>query len=212
MNSNQRKYIEYVRDYSQTTGTHIWLGGSFLHGNPTPFSDVDISAYTGLDALKTFIYGYGDPIYMSYTSNPEGIIIVIYENGVAVDLEVIESVDVTDNSCFFHMENIMDRVFNRNSSISREICHRNDLPYQIARLFHRSLIKYLAGKKEAGVNIANEIVAFLNSDRYVTETDYKSVISRLIDQYHDKYPLDTEYRNLCFELIKHIETNATLER
>ena len=57
MNSNQRKYIEYVRDYSQTTRTHIWLGGSFLHGNPTPFSDVDISAYTGLDALKTFIYG-----------------------------------------------------------------------------------------------------------------------------------------------------------
>jgi len=32
MNSNQRKYIEYVRDYSQTTGTHIWLGGSFQYG------------------------------------------------------------------------------------------------------------------------------------------------------------------------------------
>ncbi len=79
MNSNQRKNIEYVRDYSQTTRTHIWLGGSFLHGNPTPFSDVDISAYMGIDALKTFIYGYGDPIYMSYTSNPEGIIIVIYK-------------------------------------------------------------------------------------------------------------------------------------
>ncbi len=169
MNSNQRKYIEYVRDYSQTTRTHIWLGGSFLHGNPTPFSDVDISAYTGLDALKTFIYGYGDPIYMSYTSNPEGIIIVIYEDGVAVDLEAIESVDVTDNSCFFHMENIKDRVFKRNSSISRVICHRNDLPYQIARLFHRSLIKYLAGKKEAGVSIANEIVAFLNSAVSVPE-------------------------------------------
>ncbi len=208
MNSNQRKYIEYVSDYSQTTRTHIWLGGSFLHGNPTPFSDVDISAYMGIDALKTFIYGYGDPIYMSYTSNPEGIIIVIYEDGVAVDLEAIESVDVTDNSCFFHMENIKDHVFKRNSSISRAICHRNDLPYQIARLFHRSLIKYLAGKKEAGVSIANEIVAFLNSDRYVTETGYKSGISHLIAQYHDKYPLDTEYRNLCFELIKQIDTTV----
>ena len=174
MNNNQRKYIEYIKDYSQTTRTHIWLGGSFLHGNPTPFSDIDISVFMGIDDLKAFIYGYGDPIYMSYTSNPEGIIIVIYEDGVAVDLEVIESVDVTDNSCFLHMENIKDRVFNSNSSISKEICHRNDLPYQIARLFHRSLIKYLAGKKETGVSIANEIVAFLNSDCYVTGTDYKS--------------------------------------
>ena len=121
MNSNQRKYIEYVRDYSQTTGTHIWLGGSFLHGNPTPFSDVDISAYMGKDALKSFIYGYGDPIYMSYTSNPEGIIIVIYEDGVAVDLEAIESVDVTDNSCFFHMENIKEHEYRRNSSICKKI-------------------------------------------------------------------------------------------
>ena len=187
------------------------MGGSFLHGNPTPFSDIDISVFMGIDDLKAFIYGYGDPIYMSYASNPEGIIIVIYEDGVAVDLEVIESVDVTDNSCFLHMENIKDRVFNRNSSISKEICHRNDLPYQIARLFHRSLIKYLAGKTETGVSIANEIVAFLNSDCYVTGTDYKSGISHLIDQYHDKYPLDAEYRNLCLELIKHIETNATLD-
>ena len=211
MNNNQRKYIEYIKDYSQTIRTHIWLGGSFLHGNPTPFSDIDISVFMGIDDLKAFIYGYGDPIYMSYTSNPEGIIIVIYEDGVAVDLEVIESVDVTDNSCFLHMENIKDRVFNRNSSISKEICHRNDLPYQIARLLHRSLIKYLAGKKETGVSIANEIVAFLNSDCYVTGTDYKSGISHLIDQYHDKYPLDTEYRNLCLELIKLIETNATLD-
>ena len=64
----QREYIEYVSEYAEAHGKHIWLGGSFLRGNPTP--------------------------------------------------------------------------------------------YQTARLFHRSLIKYLGGKQELGVSVANEIASF----------------------------------------------------
>ena len=207
MESNQRKYIEYVREYAETEGKHIWLGGSFLRGNPTPFSDVDISAFMGKENLKAFIYGYGEPIYISCTTNPEGIIIVIYEDGVAVDLEVIESVEVEDDR-FFHPENIKERAFHRNSSICREICQRDDLPYQTARLFHRSLIKYLSGKKEAGVSVANEIASFLGGGFRVTETGYKNGITKLMDLFHEKYPLDTEYRNLCMELISIIQNET----
>ena len=99
---NQREYIEYVRKFAEAHGKHIWLGGSFLRGNPTAFSDVDISVLLDKDSLRTFIYGYGEPVYLSYTTNPEGIIIVIYEDGVAVDLEVIGSVEAADD-CFFHI-------------------------------------------------------------------------------------------------------------
>ncbi len=201
MKNDQREYIAYVRAFAETNRDHIWLGGSFLRGNPTPFSDVDISAYMGVDSLRDFIYGYEKTVYISYTTNPEGIIIVIYEDGVAVDLEVIESVDVTDND-FFHVESIKNHEFRRNSSICREFCLRNDVPYQTARLFHRSLIKYLAGKKETGVSVANEIASFLGSGSSVTESNYKNGITSLIEDYHAKYPLDTEYRNLCLELIK----------
>ena len=200
MKSTQKEFIEYCRNFAETSKHHIWLGGSFLRGNPTPFSDVDISAYMGEDSVRALIYGYGEPVYLSYTTNPEGILIVIYEDGVAVDLEVIESVDVTDNE-FFHMESIKDQVYSRNGSICKEICRRNDQPYQMARLFHRSLIKYLAGKKDLGVSIANEIAAFMQSDSTVTEGDYKNGIFRLINDYNDKYPLDEKYKNLCLELI-----------
>jgi len=79
---NQREYIEYVRKFAEAHGKHIWLGGSFLRGNPTPYSDVDISAVLDKDSLRTFIYGYGEPVYLSYTTNPKGIIIVIYEDGI----------------------------------------------------------------------------------------------------------------------------------
>lgn len=200
---NQREYIEYVRKFAEAHGKHIWLGGSFLRGNPTAFSDVDISVLLDKDSLCTFIYGYGEPVYLSYTTNPEGIIIVIYEDGVAVDLEVIGSVEVADD-CFFHMERIKDRAYCRNSSVCRKVCQRIDLPYQTARLFHRSLIKYLGGKKELGVSVANEIAAFLKCGFEVAQNDYKNGITRLIDLYNDKYPLDVKYRNLCVELIQSV--------
>lgn len=198
--TDQRKYIEYAGNYAESSGNHIWLGGSFLRGNPTPFSDVDISACMDKESLREFIRGYGDPVYISYTTNPEGIIIVIYEDGVAVDLEVVESAEVTDND-FFHMENIKEYKYHRNSCICKEVCRRNDVPYQTARLFHRSLIKFLAGKTETGVSVANEISVFLGSNTSVTESNYKNGIMRLFGQYNDKYPLDTRYRSLCLELI-----------
>ncbi len=203
MKNNQRKFIEYVRNYAESSRNHIWLGGSFLRGNPTPFSDVDISVWMGKDSLRAFIHGYGDPIYISYTTNPEGIIIVIYEDGVAVDLEVIESVESADNE-FFHLDNIKEHEYHRDGRICKEICQRNDVPYQMARLFHRSLIKFLAGKKETGVSVANEISVFLNNSTSVTETDYKNGITCLINQYRDMYTLDTKYHSLCLELIDHI--------
>ena len=205
MKHDQRKYIDYVEKYAEANRHHIWLGGSFLHGNPTPFSDVDISVLMEKDTLREFICGYGEPVYISYTTNPEGIIIVIYEDGVAVDLEVIGSVEVTDNR-FFHLEDIKAHGFVRNGSICREFCMRNDPPYQTARLFHRSLIKYLAGKKEAGVSVANEIAAFLGDSSRVKESDYKNGITSLIEQYHNKYPLDEKYHGICVELIEQVET------
>lgn len=198
--TDQRKYIEYAGNYAESSGNHIWLGGSFLRGNPTPFSDVDISACMDKESLSEFIRGYGDPVYISYTTNPEGIIIVIYEDGVSVDLEVVESAELTDNG-FFHRENIKEYEYHRNSCICKEVCRRNDVPYQTARLFHRSLIKFLAGKTETGVSVANEISVFLDSNISVTESNYKNGIMRLFGQYNDKYPLDTRYRSLCLELI-----------
>lgn len=55
MKNDQREYIAYVKAFAETNRDHIWLGGSFLRGNPTPFSDVDISAYMGVDSLLEFL-------------------------------------------------------------------------------------------------------------------------------------------------------------
>jgi hypothetical protein len=74
----------------------------------------------------------------------------------------------------------------------------------MSRLFHRSLIKYLAGKKEAGISVANEIAAFLNSENLIKEENYKDIFVLLLENYKNKYKMDSEYSNLICDLVKQL--------
>ena len=199
MENNQKKFIEYVKDFAYENKVHIWLGGSFLRGNASSFSDVDISVLGDSSSVEKLIYGYGKPVFLSHTSNPKGILIVIYEDGVAVDLDVIKSVTVPDNE-FFHEESIKKYDFVRDETISEEMALQEDLPYQMARLFHRSMIKYLAGKKELGISVANEIAAYMGSEEVFDESNYKSQMLHTLKRYNEQYKLHEEYLNLLLEL------------
>lgn len=126
MNNNQQLYIEYVMQFAEENKSHIWLDGSFASGTATYFSDVDISAYCDADCLNRLIYGYAKPVYVSFTHNPLGILIVIYEDGVAVDLEIIEKVD-TANREFFHTDDIKLCNYSRNEKLCKEFSLRDVL-------------------------------------------------------------------------------------
>ena len=89
-------------------------------------------------------------------------------------------------------------------TVCKDLALRNDEPYQMSRLFHRSLIKYLAGKKEAGISVVNEIVAFLNSDDSLKEENYKDKFALLLENYKNKYKMDSEYCNLLCDLVKQL--------
>ena len=199
MENNQKKFIEYVKDFAYENKVHIWLGGSFLRGNASSFSDVDISVLGDSSLVEKLIYGYGKPVYLSHTSNPKGILIVIYEDGVAVDLDVIKSVTVPDNE-FFHEESIKKYDFVRDETISEKMALQEEVPYQMARLFHRSMIKYLAGKKELGISVANEIAAYMGSEEVFDESNYKSQMFHTLKRYNEQYKLPEEYLNLLLEL------------
>ena len=208
MEHNQEKYIEYVMRFAEENKIHIWLSGSFLYGSATKFSDVDISVLGNYNTVNELIYAYGKPVYISYTHNPLGILIVIYEDGVAVDLEIIEKIDIEGRG-FFHKEDIKIYNYNRNEKICNEFSLKDDKPYQMSRLFHRSLIKFLAGKKAGGVNIANEIVTFVKYDCFIDVVNYKDKFVELLKNFNEKYQLPKEYYNLICELIEKLdETNS----
>lgn len=201
MKNNQQNYIEYVMRFAEENKSHIWLSGSFVNGTATLFSDVDISAFCNAEKLKKLIYSYGTPVYISYTHKPLGILIVIYDDGVAVDLETIERIDIVDSK-FFHTDDIKSYNYTRNEKICQELSLRNDLPYQISRLFHRSLIKFLSGKKDAGVSIANEIVTFNNSKTFIDEVSYKNRFADLLKDFDEQYRLPLDYYSILSELIE----------
>ncbi|MCR5249811.1 MAG: nucleotidyltransferase domain-containing protein [Lachnospiraceae bacterium] len=198
--NHQPEYIEYLKEFAEKNKCHIWLGGSFLRGNATAFSDVDVSIYCDTAYLSEFIYGYSKPAFISHTSNPAGILIIIYEDGVAVDLDIIDKIEVPDGR-FFHFENIKERKFTKNETICNEFALRNDEPYQMSRLFHRSLIKYLAGKKELGISVANEIAAYLNFDGLIDEENYNDRLTCILNDFKGKYQMDERYYTILLRLL-----------
>lgn len=203
MENNQLEYIKYAAEFAENNKIHIWLGGSFLYGSATLFSDVDISVCCNAEDLKNLIYGYGQPVYISYTSNPLGILIVIYADGVALDLEIIEKVDITDGE-YFHRADIKTLNYIREENLCRQFALGNNMTYQISRLFHRSLIKFLSGKKDIGVSVANEIVTFMNSQDYIDEIGYKKRFIDILKKFDEQFHLPTAYYKLLCELIENL--------
>ena len=201
MKSKQRHYIEYVKRFAEETKCHIWLSGSFFSGTATQYSDVDISACCNAEHLNRLIYGYGKPVYISFTHKPFGIIIIIYEDGVAVDLEIIERIENSDDA-FFHTEDIKLYDYNRNEKLCKEISLRDDKYYQISRLFHRSLIKFLSGKQDLGISIAKEIALFIEYNIFVDKANYKNSINDLLKGFNEQYQLPLEYFAILSELIE----------
>lgn len=199
MQNNQEKFIEYAKRFAQKNQRHIWLGGSFLHGKATAFSDVDISVCCNAEEVKMLIAGYGEPVYLSYTQKPFGILIVIYADGVAVDMEIVDDAAGSDTG-YFHVEDIGKYQYNRNETICRELALQDDIPYRMARLFHRSLIKFFSGKQAMGVSVANEIASFLHAEP-INAKDYENKMLILLQRFISLYTMHEGYRNLLFALI-----------
>lgn len=170
--------------FAEENKCHIWL-----------------SAFCNDEHLNKLIYGYGKPVYISFTHKPLGILVVIYEDGVAVDLEIIEKIDILDSK-FFHTDDIKLYSYTRNEELCKKFSLKEDMHYQTARLFHRSLIKFLSGKKEMGVSIANEIAIFSNCNIFIGEANYRESIINLLTVFNDQYQLSLEYYAILCGLME----------
>lgn len=196
----QENYIRYAAEFAMEHQIHIRLKGSFQKGCTTPYSDVDICVAGNAWQIKQLLFNYGQPVFLSHTTNPPGILVVIYEDGVQVDLEVVSDVGVTGTG-YFHRDGNGPDAYARNETIFRELVLRDDEPYLVSRLFHRSLIKYLSGKKDAGVSIANEIVTFVKCGEEISGEHYRVGMQKLLDRFSAEYPMDKEYEELLRKML-----------
>ena len=75
----------------------------------------------------------------------------------------------------------------------------------MSRLFHRSLIKFLSGKKEAGLSVANEIAVYMEIEEIFDEENYKSQIIQILKKYNDRYKLPEKYLKVLNVLTDELE-------
>ncbi len=195
----QHRFISYAESFAQRHKTHIYLGGSFKKGTATEYSDIDLYFISdNKNILKDFIYGYSSaPVYISNTINPQGILIVIYKNGVSLDLSAGNISPACTKGKYFHCEGIDHSAFTLNSSMYRDFILCSGEGYSAARLFHRSLIKYLSGKQEAGVNLLKEIAEYLSMDCY--HNTYRDMYSTVYGEFTKQHTIPDGLNN---ELIK----------
>ena len=67
------------------------------------------------------------------------------------------------------------------------------------------MIKFLSGKQDIGVSIANEVAAFLNGNLFINKAGYKNGIIELLKVFDEQYPLPLEYSAILFELIEKLD-------
>ena len=160
-----KEFFDYAFRFFNENECKGLLKGSVCENTAHKFSDIDmIIKGMDKDTARKFIYGYGEPALISRTERPAGIIIVIYSNGLCLDLDFREK--ITEDE--IEKADVVGKGFDR-EDIAKDLCrHENILDIEdsdewvkIQRLFHRSLIKWIGDKKESGYGILREIYGFM---------------------------------------------------
>ena len=72
-------------------------------------------------------------------------------------------------------------------------------------MFHRSLIKFLSGKQDIGVSIANEVATFADCNIFIDKASYRNSIIDLLKVFNEQYQLPLEYVTILGELIEMLD-------
>lgn len=86
-------YLQYMIHFCKSNKINLLLKGSVSTGEATRFSDIDIVIIEDrMDIIEKMVSGYQRIIMSNMTERPKGILIIIYENGLCIDLDVRNSI------------------------------------------------------------------------------------------------------------------------
>lgn len=158
-----RSYLLNLQDLCIKKGLTLVVKGSISKRTATEFSDIDILILGDVSqsSVDDIISCYGKPVMTNYTENPKGILILVYENGVSVDLEFRISI------ASYEIQESVVLVGSVNSFISGEDIIRREIVseyfpereqwYKDLRLGHRALIKFLSNNEEVALDLLKEM-------------------------------------------------------
>lgn len=204
------EYISYTMRFGAEKKVTILLKGSVATQTATPFSDIDLCLICNdAETVEQFISGYGTVVMSARTERPKGILIVVYENGVCVDIDVRKTITLHEIEqgkllSAEEIEFIGSEVVRVEDMVVPSIPVR-DSRYQLLRLFHRSLIKTLSGKIREGDSLLQEIKDSLSCEIQLNWCGkYAPDIEKALTYMKGKYSTSEKLYNLLEQLIEKI--------
>ena len=101
--SNYKNYIECVYEFCNDGRFSMILKGSLAKGSlakgtATKYSDIDLLILGNVKGSKVdeIITLYGNPVMTNFTENPKGILILVYQDNISVDLDLRETISQDD--------------------------------------------------------------------------------------------------------------------
>lgn len=204
------EYINRVVKACKVRGLSLLIKGSLANGTATKFSDIDVLVVGDIkeDAVDDIICAYGNPVMTNYTENPKGILILLYKDGISVDLELRKTITANELKEYVVLVK-SKKSFNIEEEVVRYTVTTKYLPnrelwYKTLRLGHRALIKYLSKKEKEAMVLLNEMKEQffdLGIKGLPYNSEFKHDILMLVDKIFQKYNVDEPYKQILIKLL-----------
>ena len=203
---NHKIYIKYLCEYCKKRGFSLILKGSLATGTAKVFSDIDliIMGDVSNEDMDYIISRYNNIIMTNYTENPKGIFILIYENGLCVDLDLRDSIVQEDleDAIILNKEDsnfiVAEQLIRKQNITSKYLPERPEW-YKVLRIVHRGLIKYLCGNTQSAQILLSEVkesLCEIGIDNLEYADDFDKDMEIIFKQICKKYDVDEELKSL----------------
>lgn len=212
--NDYRHFIEYITGACKNNKMLLILKGSLIKGTATKYSDIDLVIVGNVtnNKLNQIIVSYDNPIMTNFTENPKGILIIVYKNGLCVDIDVKESISSNDLIEGKILVGNKEHFRETDKEIRRIMNGMDCLPereewYKIIRLIHRGLIKYLSNKRNEGNNLLLEIkhsMKYIEINNLKYNDNFKTDINIIFHEICNRYNVCLDIQVLIKNLIEKI--------
>ncbi|WMM26634.1 nucleotidyltransferase domain-containing protein [Tissierella sp. MB52-C2] len=210
--SNYKNYIESVYEFCKNNRFSMILKGSLAKGTATKFSDIDLIILGNIDShgVDEIISLYGNPVMINFTENPKGILILVYQDNISVDLDIRETISQQDLQNSIVLLKYDTNFIIDNKEIIRKQLESNYISnrpewYKVLRLLHRGTIKYLSNKTDSAYDLLEEIKESLISLKITDlsfNNNFEDDIKCIFDKLCKKFEVDSQIEVLFHNLFK----------
>lgn len=209
---NHKNYIESIYEFCKDNGLSLILKGSLAKDTATKYSDIDLIILGNIEDSKVneIITLYGNPVMTNFTENPKGILILVYDDNIAVDLDIRETISQEDleNSKIL-LKCDTNFIINNKEVIRKEIVSKympnRPIWYKTLRLLHRGTIKHLSNKDDSAYNLLSEIkesLTLLNIDDLSFKNNFEEDIQCIFKRLCKEFQVDSQIEALFSTLFE----------